>query len=532
MTVAENTKISAAGPAAFLSVLGGPLLLAVAALAAIPTFWFGLVSLVDAWATPEYSHGPIVPFISLFLFLRDIRQIPQATVPITDRWPGVIVVAVGLLIGALGNVASVSHFVTYGFIVWVAGVVIIGLGLRRATRCWHGVLHLVFMLPLPQFVYWQISTYLQTVSSEIGVWLIMLMGVPVYLDGNVIDLGIYKLQVAEACSGLRYLYPMLSFSYVFAVLYQGPLWHKLLLLLAAAPITVAMNSFRIGVIGVLVNSYGIEHAEGFLHTFEGWVIFIACIVILFVMTIMMQWLSGDRRSLSEALDINFDGLGAQMARASAVPVSASLGLAAALTISSAAAWTFAPEIEVRAPAREPLVLFPKRIGDWQGRMGPLLDPGIEQVLGADDYLSVFYDSPNEATVDLFIAYYNNQMDGTGIHSPEVCIPAGGWEVSGWERETLTLSTGRDVNIVRAVIQKGMQRQLVYFWFDLRGRTVNGEFMAKFVNVIDSTTDGRSDGALVRLITPINPREDMMVADARLTAFLEEVVGVLPRFVPH
>ena len=103
------------------------------------------------------------------------------------------------------------------------------------------------------------------------------MGVPVYLDGNVIDLGVYKLQVAEACSGLRYLFPIMSFTYVFAVLYRGPLWHKLVLLALAVPIAVLMNAVRIGIIGILVDRYGIAQAEGFLHVFEGWVVFLSCI---------------------------------------------------------------------------------------------------------------------------------------------------------------------------------------------------------------------------------------------------------------
>ena len=145
------------------------------------------------------------------------------------------------------------------------------------------MLHLVFMLPLPQFLYWKINTALQFLSSEIGVAFVRVMDVPVFLDGNVIDLGVYKLMVAEACSGLRYLFPIMSFSYVFAVLYTGARWHKIVLLLSAVPIAVLMNALRIGVIGVLVDRYGIGQAEGFLHFFEGWIIFLSCIAILFLM---------------------------------------------------------------------------------------------------------------------------------------------------------------------------------------------------------------------------------------------------------
>ena len=97
---------------------------------------------------------------------------------------------------------------------------------------------------------------------------------PVYLEGNVIDLGVTMLQVAEACSGLRYLFPIMSFTYVFAVLYRGPLWQKLVLLALAVPVAVMMNAVRIGIIGILVDRYGVAQAEGFLHVFEGWVVFL------------------------------------------------------------------------------------------------------------------------------------------------------------------------------------------------------------------------------------------------------------------
>ena len=126
-------------------------------------------------------------------------------------------------------------------------------GFRRGLVFWPSVLHLVFMLPLPQFLYWKVNTTLQLVSSQIGVKLVALAGVPVYLEGNVIDLGVTLLQVAEACSGLRYLFPIMSFTYVFAVLYRGPLWQKLVLLALAVPVAVMMNAVRIGIIGILVD---------------------------------------------------------------------------------------------------------------------------------------------------------------------------------------------------------------------------------------------------------------------------------------
>ena len=88
--------------------------------------------------------------------------------------------------------------------------------------------------------------------------------------------------MAEACNGLRYLFPLTSFGFLCAFLFRGPLWQKAIIFLSTLPITVLMNSFRIGVIGILVEYYGISMARGFLHDFEGWIVFMACVGILFL----------------------------------------------------------------------------------------------------------------------------------------------------------------------------------------------------------------------------------------------------------
>ena len=381
----------------------GPFWLAFAILAGLPLFSLGLAGLAEAWARPEFSHGPVIPLLSFYLFLREMRAVPPVPGPVGDRWPGVAVTGLALAIALLGNLVQISDIVFYALIVWVAGLVLVGFGWARGLVFWPSVLHLVFMLPLPQFLYWKVNTSLQLVSSVIGVEIVRRAGVPVFLDGNVIDLGVYKLMVAEACSGLRYLFPIMSFSYVFAVLYRGPLWHRLVLLAAAAPIAVMMNAVRIGIIGVLVDRYGIAQAEGFLHVFEGWAIFLACIALLFGLAQAMQRLSGDRRPLGEALDLDFSGLGAQLARVRSLPVSAALRATALLTAALSAAWLLAPAQASVPPQREPFARFPLEIDGWSGTPGTLA-PGIEQILAADDYLAAVYRDPAEAApVDLFLS---------------------------------------------------------------------------------------------------------------------------------
>ena len=127
------------------------------------------------------------------------------------------------------------------------------------------------MIPLPEFVLANLSTRLQLLSSQLGVAFIRLFDISVFVEGNVIDLGGYKLQVAEACSGLRYLFPLMTLGFLMACFYKGARWKRVVLFLSSIPITVLMNSIRIGIIGVTVERWGIRMAEGFLHDFRaGW----------------------------------------------------------------------------------------------------------------------------------------------------------------------------------------------------------------------------------------------------------------------
>ena len=507
--------------------------LALAVLAALPLFRFGFEGLATAWVRPEFSHGPVIPLLSFYMFLREAKAVPPAAA-VDDRWPGAALMLAALGLALAGNLARIDHLVFYALILWIGGLILVGFGWRRGRVFWPSVLHLVFMLPLPYFLYWKVNTGLQLTSSEIGVALVRAAGVPVFLDGNVIDLGVWKLMVAEACSGLRYLFPIMSFSYVFAVLYRGPAWHKIVLLLAAVPIAVLMNSVRIGVIGILVDRYGIGQAEGFLHFFEGWIIFLSCIAILFGMAVAMRRISGDRRPLADALDLDFTGLGAQAHRVLGVTPSPSLVAAALATLALSAAWSLAPARAPVAMERDPFVLFPMELAGWSGGTAAL-DPGVEAALGADDYLAGYFRNPDEAAgVDLFLSYYASQIDGASIHSPEACLPAGGWEIFALGPTELDLAGTRlgAVTVNRAVIQRGLDRQLVYYWYEGRGRRMTQDFVVKYHTLADSMALNRTDGGLVRVITPILPEEPEGAADARAQRFLMATADQLHRFIPE
>lgn len=509
--------------------------LLVAILGAGVFFADGLDALLTAWQLPEYSHGPLIPVLSGLLFLRQLKEVPVDRGPKRNRWVGVVVILLAIALGGLGRLANINDIVAYATILWVGGILLVSFGWATGKHFWPPVVHLVYMLPLPGVLYYKLSASLQLISSELGVWFLKLLAVPVFLSGNIIDLGVYKLHVAEACSGLRYLFPILSFSYIFAVLYKGPTWHKAILLISAAPITVLMNSVRIAIAGYIVNNFGLEWVEGFSHFFEGWVIFIACILLLFLLARVMLFFQKDKMSVVEALDLDTTGLGTQAARLRYTRASTAMITSAVLMIGIAFSWdAITPDRDQVSVERTSFTTFPRQLGDWSQRGRPeRLSQSVSASLGADDYHSVEFTNPSElAPVTFFAAWYDDQSEG-GVHSPEICLPGAGWEIAWLERSDLTEAMGWDTTfeVNRAIIQKGETRMMVYYWFEQKGRKIAWDFEAKYWLMVDGITTGRTDGALVRLTTAMGRDEDPATADARLMSMLREVIQSLSRFIP-
>jgi exosortase D (VPLPA-CTERM-specific) len=496
----------------------------------------GTEALYHAWQLPEYSHGPLIPLLSGFLFLRQLKEYPPEPGPKHDRWVGVTVILGAIAFGTVGKLAGIADVVAYSTIIWVWGILLISFGWNTGKHFWPPVLHLVYMLPLPDTLYYKMSTYLQFVSSELGVRFLTLMSVPVFLDGNIIDLGVYKLHVAEACSGLRYLFPIMSFSYIFAVLYKGPMWHKAVLLISAAPIAVFMNSVRIGIAGLIVNNYGLDWIEGFSHFFEGWVIFVSCIIILFLLARIMLFFNDRSMSLAEALDLDTTGLGTEAARVALIQPSKAMITAAIMMMVAVAAWFSMPDRNAAGSiSRESFYSFPKSIDGWsQYGRAEIFNEKIAQSLAADDYRSIYLTHPDEqASVGLFMAWYSDQSRN-GVHSPEICLPGNGWEIASIKRVDIADEVGSATpfNINEVIIQKGESRSLVLYWFEQKGRRLAWDLGAKFMRVYDGVQTGRTDGGIVRLTTQILPNESDEDARARLIGIAAAAQDIIPRYMPH
>jgi EpsI family protein len=184
------------------------------------------------------------------------------------------------------------------------------------------------------------------------------------------------------------------------------------------------------------------------------------------------------------------------------------------------------------PDRQPFPAFPNQIDGWTGKDIKLL-PDTLRVLGSGEFLHrVYFRSANEPYIDLFLAYFPTQRTGSTWHSPQNCLPGAGWVPTEGSRIQVQAGNGHQVTVNRYIIAKGLERQLVHYWYQAHGRVVASEYWAKFYLVADAVRLNRSDGALVRVVTPVSAGEDLQAADRRLTQFSQAVLGRLDPYIPR
>jgi len=180
-------------------------------------------------------------------------------------------------------------------------------------------------------------------------------------------------------------------------------------------------------------------------------------------------------------------------------------------------------------AHEPLSSLPKTIGDWKGQHRDLQND-VLQVLHVTDYTNRLYADPKGELIQLYVGYYASQRTGDTIHSPQNCLPGAGWDPIKSGYRTISLSDSRQIKINEYVIQQDLNKQMVFYWYQSRGRVIASEYSAKFWMITDAISRNRTDGSLVRVITPINDGED--AARARLTQFTEELFPYLDQILPN
>jgi exosortase len=238
-----------------------------------------LKGLFIQWSTdPDYGHAFFVPLFSTYVLWRERERWMKVGMEPSNLGLLVILAAVGLLlVGSLGAELFTSRF---SLLVLLAGIIIFSAGWKLLRTIAFPLAFLVFMIPLPAIIYNQITFPLQMIASRFAAFWLELVHVPVLRDGNVLILSNYSLEVVEACSGIRSLISLISLAVIYGYFVETRRWVRYLLVVLIVPIAIFSNAIRITGAGIVAHRYGTAGAEGFLHEFSGWLIFVIALVFL------------------------------------------------------------------------------------------------------------------------------------------------------------------------------------------------------------------------------------------------------------
>ena len=262
--------------------------LIVALAAAIGVMYAGvLASLARQWATDDnYSHGFFV--IPLALYFAWVKRDALARAAVRPGPAGLILIAGSLVIWAAGLFGSELFLTRVSLIGVIAGTVWFVWGQRHARILAFPILFLLLMIPLPSIIFNQLAFPLQLLASQVGETAITAAGIPVLREGNVLHLPARTLEVAEACSGIRSLVSLLFLAIVLGYFTDLRGGGRVVLALGAIPIAIIANAARVAGTGLAAEWIGPEAADGFFHTFSGWLMFV---VAFGALLIVQQFLS-------------------------------------------------------------------------------------------------------------------------------------------------------------------------------------------------------------------------------------------------
>lgn len=236
-------------------------------------YWHVLSKLIDAWLEiPDYSHGILVPIFACYLVWAKRHALLKTKIKPT--WSGVVVIALGLALLVLGEFGAELFISRLSLILLCAGLVLGFRGWQTLKELRFVLLVLFLAVPIPTIVFNQIALPLEGLASKLASVLLHSFGVPALRLGNLIVLPDMRLEVAEACSGIRSLVSLFTLAVFYGYFFESTLTRRTLLALASIPIAIAANAIRIFGTGMCVQYWEAEKALGFFHQFSGWVMFL------------------------------------------------------------------------------------------------------------------------------------------------------------------------------------------------------------------------------------------------------------------
>lgn len=494
----------------------------------IAAHWLPLKTLVTIWWTNEdYSYGFLIPVVSAYL-LWEKRKVIDG-LQIRSAWlmlPLLVVFFLLSLYGTLGSSGNVS-MPSIPILIMLYAAFCFGLPLVKKLIMPLGFL--IFMIPVPPSVETSLGIFLKSISSKMGGWIIHAVNIPVYVSGNVIDIGITQLQVVDACSGMRYVFALFALGVLYSYFFESHLWKRIVCVLTTIPIAIITNALRIGATGILANYYGVKVAEGFFHGFSGWVIFMVAFAFLFLMGRLLRLFpphgllqEDEDRAMSATNERNApiipDNRGAFFTAIAMMIVFGLLSLSTRIL----------PPIMMQGG----IASFSLSIAEWQGR-SEFISPDIIEKSGAEESFSANYRNRKSDSVSLYIGYRSTAFlsNENFFHTPTVCLPSSGWETKSIStREIQDVPKYGRLKVSTMIIENFGVRQIVYFWFQTKDKTSHDKNINRFHLALHAIKRDNTYDLFIRPITMVRPNETIEDAEKRMDGFVRDMMNELLKFL--
>jgi len=263
----------------------------------VTVYWHVVIKLVNAWLElPDYSHGALVPIFACYLVWAKRKTLLRTKIEPT--WTGIFVVALALGFLLLGEFGAELFLSRISLIMLCAGLVLAFGGWQLLKELRFALLVLLLAVPIPTIVFNQIALPLQSLASKLATALLHFMGVTALRLGNIIELPSMRLEVAEACSGIRSLVSLFTLSIFYGYFLEKTYLRRVALALASIPIAIAANAVRIFGTGMCIQYWDADKALGFFHEFSGWVMFLVSLGCLSIVHYAMRLFPHRRRGAS------------------------------------------------------------------------------------------------------------------------------------------------------------------------------------------------------------------------------------------
>jgi len=514
-----------AGGAALAWYLG-----VVAILAGYLVFYAGVLpELAYDWFNyyGPFSYCAAIPLMSLYIVWRERASLRRISVE--PAWTGALVVLAAAIVGLVGKAMGDSFALRVSMVLAVAGLVLLILGKKFFKALLFPIFFLFLMIPWPYVLVKEVAYHLRIINAVLAEGALRLLGVIVYRDSYFLHLPNITLEVADLCSGISSVFALFALGSYYAYFLPLRNWMRLLVVASAVPFAALINLLRIVLTSLLAYYVGPDALHYVIHELTGIITFFIALALFIALAEAMQ-----RRMPASVRAVSAKRDGAAEAEAIAAPFRSD-GRSWAALLTGCGVLFFAAYLSSRLEAAHAMPLsgnlaaVPEQIAGFRsGHSGwsePYRDPN------ADQELSRYYARDDRDPVELYVGYRGYQRDEKRLKSPKLTMLSD-WNFVALENARLALPGGGAIDGMWMLLQKDTRKQVVLYWYQDGAETFAGEVGYRFHQAKKMIVHKRTEGAVVRIATPLSAAENLPQAKERIAAFSLSLYPELVKVLPH